>query len=532
MEKKENSCESDAVRDKRPPRKLSERLRTDFGGFVKKRMALAGDAVRFLIARIGSAARVIWSAYIKGRKEPEIIEGTDFGRIRTSPDQVVKRVANVEELKAILTEGYAEDRPMAIAGPRHSSNGQTLAPAQGWQIRPDRDSGEWPQPRLREDGLVEVSGVHAWRTLHTFLRSNGLSAPVLTDHLGTAIAGTLSVGGGIGTASIRSGRQLDSVQTFSLVLPTGEEIWASRDKNPDLFRNALGGLGQFGVINQVVIKPVPFKPHLAVYRFQAETLTEAGDLVHQAICAPDRPENLSHFVLEGPILNTPYVQFEFGFDFDDRSQARAFAKSLPDCLLHAWKNKRCTLRKVVDADQSNTRHSRSSAYVASFVGYEHLWNDHFFNDYESYRAFVIFLEEEIFPEYGNKYLMAGLAFVYPSDIRDPIDLKHRRAAFSYPLTPSAEPYRWSFGLNYSAPPGPKAERIKDALRKVQAKAIELGGGLYPYGFSDRTAEDFQRTYGNVLQDFAQTKARVDPKLLLGRDVVPGLAQEVERLRGQ
>lgn len=479
---------------------------------IQLRMRLAGAALRFRVAALATTPRVLFSV-LRGRTEPTIPANTDFGRLHTQPDYSVVTAGSPEELKAHLAYAYAHDLPITIAGSRHSSNGQTLPRAAGRQIQLDRSSGGWPGPRLLADGRVQISAAHTWKVLHDFLKTHGLAVPVLTDHLGTSIGGTLSVGGGIGTGSVAYGRQLDGVERFSLILPDGREVWCSPDANAELFRHALGGMGELGVINEVVMRTRAPGPHLATFCFQAESLAEAGRMIQSVLTHPARPTNLTHLVFEGPILGTPYIHFEIGLEFDDLSAAEAMLSGERPAALAALAAHERHAR-VIDSDQSNARSSRSSVYVASLDGHKHLWNDYFFNDFSSYERFLQRVEEEVLSVHGHEYLMSGLGFAYPSDALDPVRADHRRAAFSYPNGP-AEAYRWSFGFNYSVPPGPEVEKTKDALRKIAAIARQLGAGLYGYGYNERTTEDMRATYGDIVDTFIRLKHEVDPKGLLG-----------------
>ena len=59
--------------------------------------------------------------------------------------------------------------------------------------------------------------------------------------------GTLSVGG-IGETSYREGCQVDHVSELDVVTATGDHVTCSPDRNAELFRMMLAGLGQCGII--------------------------------------------------------------------------------------------------------------------------------------------------------------------------------------------------------------------------------------------------------------------------------------------
>ncbi|MEZ4451306.1 MAG: FAD-binding protein [Nannocystaceae bacterium] len=471
------------------------------------------DYLRYAAAAASVAPRTLWSA-ARGRLEPEIPEGWDFGRMRHQHYTVVE-VDGPEALARALAAAYAARTPVAMGGSRHSANGQTLPRRTGIQLRARRDGAGWAAPTMIDEEHVRVAGVHTWRTLQDFLRARGRTCTVLTDHLTTSIAGTLSVGGGIGTRSVAFGRQLDAVRSFGLILPSGDRVRCSPTENAGLFRHAMGGMGELGVLDEITLWTRPYVSWLAIHRYQARTLVEAMSLVHHVLYHPEAPENLTHLVVEGPILGTPFIQFEIGFELADRAEARASLRRPPACLEAVEPHRRAAFdRALAPADHANDRHNRSSVYIASLVHHKHLWNDYFFADFDAYLRFLEIAQRRILAERGHDRLLSGLAFAYPGDPLDPVDPARRRAAFSYPAR-VGERYRWSFGFNFSVPDGPEVAQVADTLDALRRAATELGAGVYGYGYDRRGPEDFRRAYGPIVDDFLALKAAVDPHGLFG-----------------
>lgn len=239
----------------------------------RRELELAFDLLRF-VARSAATAPGTLLSVARGRREPPILDGSDFGGMRWQTHRVAT-AGSADELQRLLAEARAGGVPVTVAASRHSANGQTLPPAGGLQIRLDRESGRWPAPRMVDGTRVRVPAAHTWRTLQSFLRARGRTCPVLTDHLTTRIGGTLSVGGGIGTSSVAFGRQLDNVRELRLILPSGDAVRCAPDENAALFRHVMGGHGLLGVIDEVTLETRPYRPYLAVFRYQARSLTEA-----------------------------------------------------------------------------------------------------------------------------------------------------------------------------------------------------------------------------------------------------------------
>ena len=477
------------------------------------RARLALDFARYAIAAASAAPRTLFSV-ARGRMEPDIPDDGDFGRMRSRRHRVAT-AGSVDALRRLLAEAYAANVPVTCSGSRHSANGQTLPGEGGLRIQLDRESGGWTPPTMLDAEHVQVSAAHTWRTLQRFLRERGRSCTVLTDHLTTTIGGTLSVGGGIGTSSVAFGRQLDSVVRFRLILPDGAPVWCSPSENPGLFRHAMGGMGELGVIDEVTLRTRPYRPWLAIHRFQARSPRGAMTRIHQVLTDPRRPDNLTHLVVEGPVLETPFIQFELGFEFDARAVAQANLRR-PPAVLRPLAPVRRILgpTALVAADQSNDRHNRSAAFVAALRNHRHLWNDYFFADFDAYARFLDFAQTRVLAGPGRRHLLSGLAFAYPGDPLDPVDPAHRRAAFSYPCRPASD-WRWSFGFNYSVPDGPQVAQTVEALDTLRREATRLGGGVYGYGYDQRTTADLVAAYGPIVDDFRALKRRVDPKGLHG-----------------
>jgi FAD/FMN-containing dehydrogenase len=105
------------------------------------------------------------------------------------------------------------------------------------------------------------------------VNQHGRSLPVLPAYELLSVAGTLSVGG-YGERSVRYGSQIHHVKRLKLVLANGRSLWCSPQENADLFRFSLAGLGQVGVIVQVVMDTIPYQPEIAPLVYHYPTADE------------------------------------------------------------------------------------------------------------------------------------------------------------------------------------------------------------------------------------------------------------------
>ncbi|WNG52560.1 FAD-binding protein [Archangium minus] len=117
---------------------------------------------------------------------------------------------------------------------------------------------------MLEDGRAEATCRSRWKRVERTLAEAGRMFPILTTLLRTSVGGTLSVGG-YGVRSFVDGAQVDQVERARLILPDGQAVWCSREENSELFRFALAGFGQIGVLERVVLRTVPTRSsgHLA-----------------------------------------------------------------------------------------------------------------------------------------------------------------------------------------------------------------------------------------------------------------------------
>ncbi|EED16129.1 conserved hypothetical protein [Talaromyces stipitatus ATCC 10500] len=96
---------------------------------------------------------------------------------------------------------------------------------------------------------------NTWRAVYTTLQKEGFIA-VGGRSADVGVGGFL-VGGGISFYAAEHGWGIDQVQSFEVVLSSGNIVRASRDNEPDLFRALRGGGGNFGIITayEVDIRP-------------------------------------------------------------------------------------------------------------------------------------------------------------------------------------------------------------------------------------------------------------------------------------
>ncbi|MFJ7269667.1 FAD-binding protein [Streptomyces sp. NPDC099050] len=206
---------------------------------------------------------------------------SDFGRsLSITPEKVVREGTD-GEIGDLMAGAAASGRDTAVRGAGRSCNTQTLA--SGTVLDNFREDAE---PRFTgTEHLVEVPSGITWLALEKWLNGHGRANPVLPSFLNLTVGGTLSIGG-FGHGSLRSGLQIDHVEEIELVDGTGRSRTCSRRENSELFRFALGGLGQVGFIRTAVLRTVPYRAVTPVSRIPHAGMSELADFMRNVADDP------------------------------------------------------------------------------------------------------------------------------------------------------------------------------------------------------------------------------------------------------
>jgi len=169
----------------------------------------------------------------------------------TKRPAVIVQVADAKDVATALAFARMHDMPVAVRGGGHSTPGYGLV-----------DDGLVIDLSLRKD--VEVDVERQVARVGTGLRAGeyvaatekyGLVSPV-GDASHTGLAG-LTLGGGYGWLSGKSGLVIDNLLAVEIVTADGQILRASEDENADLFWALRGGSGNFGVATTFEFKLQP-----------------------------------------------------------------------------------------------------------------------------------------------------------------------------------------------------------------------------------------------------------------------------------
>ncbi|MCY6494211.1 FAD-binding protein [Leptolyngbya sp. GGD] len=392
---------------------------------------------------------------------------TDFGGLRRKQPGILVTAHQEKDILHALEVAQTTGTSLTVRGAGHSCNGQSLNSG-GILLENFSRSAE---VEFLEDGLVEVSGRSCWRAVEECLNQAGRQSAVLTDYLDLSVGGTLSVGG-MGLNSIAHGFQVDQVRRLRLIQPNGQVLWCSPHENETLFRFALAGLGQVGIIDKVVMQTQPFSKFTHTVKRQHDSVSEMLEFLPE-LAAPN--SGIQHF---NGYISLNEIASEYGY----MSQQEQFSDA---CIAPAL---------YQDSDQVKTEQdfpfqlqARRDVWLSAFPDHFQIWTDYIF-DYANVVRFMEFLE----PLMREQPLSEALKAIYILMIRRPVD--HTNFAF---LPAPKGTLLFSVGL-YTMVSRWNPMLLTKTLPVLQMalqQCCALGGRPYLYGCNEMDERQKQAFYG-------------------------------------
>ncbi|WP_147451409.1 FAD-binding oxidoreductase [Corallococcus llansteffanensis] len=427
---------------------------------------------------------------------PEALEpySHDFGRtVRRMPAAVV-RARSEQEVVHTLRVARERGVPISIRGTGHSLRAQSLC--EGGIVLENAEGT--PDIQVHEDGLVEVTTRTRWAELEAALNLAGLTAPVLTDHMATSLGGTLSVAG-YGARSLLQGAHLDQVVRLRLILPDGSARWCSQEEDGELFRFALGGFGQVGFIERVLMRTRPYRP---VVRVQLNRYASLGEMVEALSWMTEwegpGPDHFFGQQKRGEVTSV------LGASHVDAAEAGATRIPGPP---EGMVRERTHL--VVRPGYFIQARTRAEGPLETLP--RQYWSDYCF-EYEGLRAFVQYLESGPRERIWDDNCLVRMLCLKRGAVRWPFDIRSIGTA----------PRLYGIGVYYRIEPGDdaRAAMAREAHQDFLARCLELGGRPYLYGCNELTPQAMQHCYGDAWSRLKSLRRTLDPDGLLNPGGLP------------
>jgi FAD/FMN-containing dehydrogenase len=218
----------------------------------------------------------------------------------------IDHVRSIDQARQILARARRNRTGLAICGARHAAGGQEFA-----TTRPLVDTTSMCRVLDfdRERGLLKVQAGISWRALIAWLgnaqRKTAGPWGILQKQTGND---SLTIGGAVSANVHGDGLKLppfvESIERFELLMGSGDLLQCSRAENAELFKLAVGGYGNFGLLSSVTLRLVP--------RRKFERVVEE-------VLVEDVPEAHARYLRTGAV----YGDFQCNIDPNSKSFMRA-----------------------------------------------------------------------------------------------------------------------------------------------------------------------------------------------------------------
>ena len=402
----------------------------------------------------------------------------DYGRIVHEQPLAVLRPGSVRDVSAMVDFARRFGLKIVARGQGHQPFGQ--AQVSGGIVI---DMRSLQQVHTFTADSVEVDAGTSWRTLLQATLSYGLAPPVLTKFLGLTVGGTLSIGG-VGTASMKHGAQVDQTAGLQVVTGDGNVIACSAEQQRDLFEAALAGQGQCAIVTRATLRleraPRLVREYVLPYR-DLPTLTQDGARVTQdgrfdAAVALIIPANGQwSYALTTTRHFTPPETPDDAALLDGLSFVRG-AEKARDVDYFEYLDE----TPPIDFTQSHADLGLCMPFAAvtGFVG-------------------------------------KTLPRLTPDDLGGAMGIRMffwKRASFTRPLfrLPQEQIVCYTALLRSPTSDPEVLARILAGNRALYEHNRRIGGTLYPFAALELTKQDWRRHYGARWHDLARAKRRYDP----------------------
>lgn len=420
--------------------------------------------------------------------EARISATHDFGRTITRRPRTVLDADPRDGSVHALALARREAARLVVRGAGHSCGGQTLAT----DAIVLRSFAAGPTDVRPEGAIVAVPARASWRDLEFGLNRQGWMAPVTTDYLALSVGGTLSVGG-FGFESVSRGVQGDHVAWMRVRFADGSTRVLERDD--ELARFILGGLGRLAILEEVGLRVQPFLPITRMFtRRHADlvALAEAMAWVDDPKWQPPTAQVAVQHWPDGDAVEK--------IGDEHLSPEHAARATVPDWPGACAAPQLVAMRRFAD-------HLQVRRWIEGYADHRRIWCDFGF----THAGFVEFVRRV--DRLRRTTLGSVVRAVYLGAVRrPPADV----APSAFDLRIPGASCTFTCGLYAMVPAGDPqlVDRTLDELRRTTEVALELGGRPYLYGRYDLEDRDRAKVYGDDYTRYLELKRTLDPDGLL------------------
>ena len=405
---------------------------------------------------------------------------SDFGasQVRT-PSAVFLRPSN-DDLSAILKHAAANNLQVSLRGSGHSCAGQTLN--NGLVV----NTSDNANPILAiNEASVKVNAGATWGSVEAALRRKGRQIPILADHYGLSVGGTLAVGC-YGADSLKWGALVHQVEALDLITGSGEQVSCTKTENADLFNAALAGLGGVGIIRSATIRTTRLQKYTTWHSYRCGSLSELAEI---ALGLPT--EGVAAF--KALHANGRYVA-NAGNHFDQWREALASPSPIKQKQTLRWSTPR----------YRSFRSLGVKLWVGRYSGTAKLWSDYLLDEHALITV-CTFLDQALLNKHIANYIKA-IYFLPVKRSPSAICLEgtgHLSGEMAYGL-----------GIYAMAKRGSDTQPLRAFLREALEVAMGQGGKPYLYGHHDLSMGELASLYGDGWQDYTQAVNKWNPNQTL------------------
>ncbi|MBQ0983763.1 FAD-binding protein [Streptomyces sp. F63] len=348
-------------------------------------------------------------------------------------------------------------------------------------------------------GTVTVEAGATFAEITDHLLSRGRTLPALPDYLPLSVGGTLSVGG-IGLTMGTEGLIADTVESLVVVTGTGEVVTTSPTRRPELFRTALAGGGQVGVIVQVTLRTVPAAERATVFSLYYDDV--ASFMTDSEVLLADH-----RFQMQGgEMLRRPDGS---GWRYKIEAVATYSGGRTPD--------RARLLRGLTDLrDEAHAEDYALRDYLFRLDGFEAFLKEGGY--WEQPKPWLsLFLPRSA----AAKFLRLAESELTPDDLGAGVLLSYPYLTSNVGVPLAVQPgdrVGYLFDLLRFPHPGTGAadiDRMVQQNRWLYDRAVALGAKRYLVGaVPDLTPADWRRHFGSSYKTLCEAKKRFDPDRVL------------------